>query len=155
MHPQTWFQNLFEFECAKTLTKTGLAGTKDAHKRLKGFNHWARSERSIKLNLSFSNGRSNKNGYKRTVYVYLFLADLVDLNWLWQAWWSASLWRGTIAFPQYYLLSLLQRVFIQKSQNFVIGRLIGYLELDLLWPFLNYLLCVTIALIVQNIFPFL
>ena len=46
-------------------------------------------------------------------------------------------------------------VFIQKPQNFIIGMLIDHLKLDLLRPLLDYLLCATIALTVQNIFHLL
>jgi hypothetical protein len=43
-------------------------------------------------------------------------------------------------------------VFIQKSQNFIIGMFIDHLELDPLQPLLDYLLYLTIALIVQIYF---
>ena len=46
-------------------------------------------------------------------------------------------------------------VFTQKPQNFIIGMLIDHLELDLLQPLLDYLLCAAIALTVQNVFHLL
>ena len=61
--------------------------------------------------------------------------------------------RGIIAFLQYFIFVI--NGIYTNPQNFVIGSLMDYLVSGLLCPLLDYILCVSIPLVVQNIFYFL